>query len=90
MVGEESALMQACAALEIKGFQHLSVECLQNNLTHPACFCSDIVTVLSSFNGIHFWTEKKNKKLDKNSLIIENGQDLFYTGSVLQKSTNQI
>lgn len=30
--------------------------------------------------------KKKNKKLDKNSLIIENGQDLSYTESVLQKS----
>lgn len=62
MVGEESALMQASAVLEMKGFQHLSVECLQNNLTHPACFCSGVVTVLSSFNGIHFWTEKKEQK----------------------------
>lgn len=81
MVGEESALMQASAALEIKGFQHLSVECLQNNLTHPACFCSGVVTVLSSFSGIHFCTEKRNKKLDKNSLIIQNAQDLSYTES---------
>ncbi len=63
MVGEESALMQASAVLEMKGFQHLSVECLQNNLTHPACFCSGVVTVLSSFNGIHFWTEKKEQKI---------------------------
>lgn len=51
---EESALMQASAALEIKGFQHLSIECFQNNLTHSACFCSGVITVLSSFNGIHF------------------------------------
>lgn len=39
MVGEESALMRASVAVEIKGFQHLSVECLRNNPTHPACFC---------------------------------------------------
>lgn len=75
--------MQASAALEIKGFQHLSVECLQNNLTHSACFCSGVITVLSSFNGIHFWTAKRTKNWTKIASLSKMDkicptQDLFF------------
>lgn len=87
MVGEESTLMQARAVLEIKGFQHLSIECLQNNLTHPACFCSDVVTVLSSFNGIHFWTEKKDQKIGQKIASLSTMDTICPTPSLLFKNT---
>ncbi len=82
MLGEESALMQDSAVLKLRDFSI----CVCRITSHTPRAFVQASLLSSTFNGIHFWTEKRNKKLDKNTLIVENGPDLSYTVSVLQKS----